>query len=795
MSKLVLALLANQAVSALGSTLPVRLETRSEINSRLANIHVSFDSRFRDDVTYTYGLCDGLRRHEAHHVVGQSTDTKDLRLVWILPENAMSHGCISAWDSQGSLVGRSEPQPIRTRSLKKRGPYSIQMTNETGIETLGPWFNGVALLESKNLSAVDVEAAKSKEIAVVGAGMAGLMTYLVLHQAGMTNVSIIEASQRLGGRVHTEYLSGGPFDYSYQEMGPMRFPETVEYLNQTYNITDHQLVFQLADEMNRLNHHDSNFSIEFIPWIQSSPNGLYYRNGFRLDTGLPPTVSQNSQNQSSSSSSPISPSRETLSERLDAFLSNETFLAEIATNIYEAHRDWIVEGLGGMGGDTWSEFAYMVNYLNATLEDADALGATDSSFWTDLYDTVYFSAATWRTIDGGLNRLPLSFHPLVDNVTTMDRKIERVQWHEDSEKVNLQWRNSYTDRTYQNASYDYAVFALPFSIVKKFRMPSMPPLISSAIQNLTMTGACKVALEYETRFWEHYENPIFGGCSTSTDAPGIGTICYPSYCLNCTGRAAILASYVSEDWSTRWLSVSEEEHVQYVLDAMAEIHGQVAYDQYTGRYNRRCWTLDEYEGGGWANPSIGQHQLYIPEYFKTYNNMIFVGEQTSYTHAWISSALESGIRGGVQLLLELGLVDEAKATVEKWMARWIEIGKLDREACFKDDANTKPLRNMNMTRALDVQRQFVAARKQYIDAETPHGHGYVYLNLLATHPEWGGHGFGAANSLWGMEELAGQRAENVTPIASEVGVPLYRSIGFEAVKNVTIEMLDGLGAV
>lgn len=31
--------------------------------------------------------------------------------------------------------------------------------------------------------------------------------------------------------------------------------------------------------------------------------------------------------------------------------------------------------------------------------------------------------------------------------------------------------------------------------------------------------------------------------------------------------------------------------------------------------------------------------------------MIFVGEQTSYTHAWIASALESGIRGGVQLLL------------------------------------------------------------------------------------------------------------------------------------------------
>ncbi|RYP42786.1 hypothetical protein DL768_010222 [Monosporascus sp. mg162] len=78
---------------------------------------------------------------------------------------------------------------------------------------------------------------------------------------------------------------------------------------------------------------------------------------------------------------------------------------------------------------------------------------------------------------------------------------------------------------------------------------------------------------------------------------------------------------------------------------------------------------------------------------------------------------------------------------------------------------------MNMTGAPDVQRQFDAARKQYIDVETPHGGGYVCLNLLATHPEWDGHGFGAANCRWAME-LAGRRAENVTLIASDVGSPV-----------------------
>ncbi|KAI2618174.1 flavin-containing amine oxidoreductase [Hypoxylon sp. NC1633] len=659
--------------SVSASHLPIRLETRSELNSRLANVHITFDSQVDGVITYTYGRCDDGQLQEAHHIVGQGTSAKNSRLVWILPNDLKLDGCLSAWDSEESLVGRSELQRLNRRKVKKRGAYSIEMTNATGIDTWGPWFDGVELLKSKEIGAFDAANAKSKDVAIVGAGMAGLMTYLVLTQAGLTNVRIIEASQRLGGRVHTEYLSGGPFDYSYQEMGPMRFPETIEYSNETYNITDHQMVFQLASEMNRINNHDKNFSVDFIPWIQSNQNGLYYFNDFKLDTGLPPTIAQTRTNSSLKASYPENPSTAALSDKISAITSNETFMIELARNTFQAHKDFLVNGLGGLGGDTWSEFAYMVNYLNATLNDTDVLGGDASTFWDSLYDSVYFGAATWKTIDGGLSRLPASFHPLVDNVTTMNRKIERVEWLDDVQRVKLQWRDNYTDTVFQNASYDYAVFALPFSILKKMRMPYLPPTISNAIQKMPFTAACKVALEYKTRFWEHLDNPIFGGCSTTTDIPGIGSTCYPSYCLNCSGPATLLASYASGDWGARWASVPEPEHVAYMVDAMEEIHGPAAHAQYTGRYNRRCWILDPYEGGSWASPTVGMHQLYLPEYFRTYSNMIFVGEQTSYTHAWIASALESGIRGGVQLLLELGLVDEAKATVEKWMARWIDV--------------------------------------------------------------------------------------------------------------------------
>lgn len=266
----------------------------------------------------------------------------------------------------------------------------------------------------------------------------------------------------------------------------------------------------------------------------------------------------------------------------------------------------------------------MVNYLNANLNDTDIVseGSYGDSFWDTWYEGLYFSASEWRTIDGGLNRLPASFHPVVDNYTTMNRKIERIEYDAENEQVSLLWRNNYTETVFQNSTYDYTVVGVPFSVVKNWRLPNIGGTISDAITNVPYTAACKVALEFETRFWEHLSSPIYGSCSTETDIPGIGSICYPSYNINGTGPATMLGSYISgNEWGARWASATDEEHMEYVLQAMIEIHGDVARQQFTGKYNRRCWILDPLESASWASPEIGQHQLYLPEYFKTHNNV------------------------------------------------------------------------------------------------------------------------------------------------------------------------------
>lgn len=93
----------------------------------------------------------------------------------------------------------------------------------------------------------------------------------------------------------------------------------------------------------------------------------------------------------------------------------------------------------------------------------------------------------------------------------------------------------------------------------------------------------------------------------------------------------------------------------------------------------------------------------------------------------------------------------------------------------------------NMTRSDDFRRQLMQAEQDTIDSQfTKH----LYLAVLATHPTWDGHNFGAMNLHWGMR-FAKARDIPVTLIATPEGYPLYDSLGFQSLKNVTIHKLDG----
>ena len=611
----------------------IRLETRTRITSRVANVHVDYDLPVEGGVAFTYGDCDSTHEDQSHHYISRSPDGgaagESHRLVWVMPREAVSGGCLSAWSAPGELVGRSEPQDLEQAHIFWKRDEGIEMTPGNGINVWGPWFDGVKLLEEKNPGHVDVEVAKTKEIAIVGAGMGGLMTYLILQQAGLTNVTLLESSNRLGGRVRTEYLSGGPWDYDYQELGPMRIPHTTQIGDKTYNISDQKILFQLADELNRINaDRDPGLSVDFIPFYQRSNNSFVYHKERKMENGLPPTQADVREDPSLGPQAvEIPESAKKLKEEVLASLNTDDLGVGLAENIWQAHADFLESGgPGGLPGDQWSEFGYLVGYLNATLTDTNAItgGIGYNNYFGKAYYGVLFGPYTnMKTVDGGMNRLPNAFGPLVEDKISYDTKVERIKYHNETNRLTLQWRANYTEQL-ESGDYDYAVITAPLPVVSRMRLPDLPFAMRNAIDTMTYGSACKVALEYKSRFWEHFDRPIYGSCDTSTDIPGLGSICYPSYGINGTGPGSILATYeIDPPMGVQWVAVPEEQHVQYVVDAMAEIHGDIALEEYTGKYARQCWQMDEFAAGGWASPTVGDHETYLPAFFKTHSNVSY----------------------------------------------------------------------------------------------------------------------------------------------------------------------------
>ncbi|PKY02016.1 hypothetical protein P168DRAFT_272854 [Aspergillus campestris IBT 28561] len=637
----------------------------------LHNVHVDFvEESFEGDVQLVYGDCNIVSPAEAHHDIGTILVKRDARLerfVWITPSDAPHLYCLHAF-SGPSLLGRSKP-------ISVVAPVSKRASIADVADAEGPWFDGVAYMKAKEPGKSVVANAKKASVAIVGGGMAGLMTSLLLESVGIHDWHIIESSGRVGGRIRTKYLNHTqPDEYQYQEMGPMRFPVSITYpdTNETLQIQDHRMVFQLANTVNKLNNGKSDLKVNFIPFIQQGKNVPASSGGNRLPNGRIPTAADVSAHPSlvytpkSSNETAVKDAEGQFSEFTNS--DERETMRQLTKNMYKAHKAAVENGMFH-----WSETAYLRHALGFDSNITDYVaGADDGPIWHSLYDAAYFAATEWRTIDQGLESLPRAIYPLVANRTTLNQKVEGLSYDEASGKIAVQTRNDPFQTIPESKEYDYAVVAAPFSKVRLWELPRYSSLLSRAISTMNYDQSCKVALQYETRFWEHQEKPIFGGCG-SVDVPGVGNVCYPSYNLNGTGPGVVLASYISGTLARSTAALSTEDHVAMVQRSMVEIHGPIAAEQFTGIFERQCWEVDEHQAGAWASPLVGQQELYLPAYYQTEFKTIFIGEHTSYTHAWIFSALDSAVRGTTQLLLDLGLVDEAKSVVNEWMGRWIKL--------------------------------------------------------------------------------------------------------------------------
>ncbi|KAI1137530.1 hypothetical protein F5Y05DRAFT_414087 [Hypoxylon sp. FL0543] len=556
------------------------------------------------------------------------------------------------------------------------------------FDALGAWFEGVSSINATTDPNV-LERAKNTTIAIVGAGITGLATALMLDSVGVHQWELLEASDQVGGRLRTVYVGG---TQEWAEMGPMRLPYRVTYKedNETIEYSDHAMTFQLAEWLNELNQDDhANLKIEFIPWIQHSPNELLALNTGRHPDGSIPTRADIAANSSLGKPAPLSTQEyKDVKAKMNGILMNEDVLKDIQRDVWRVHARVMEQGL-----DDISQQSMMRNIWNASVNVTDAIHtATDYDvFWDEMHHNSNLALdggpsamaeTEWKCVDGGFSRYSQAIVPHVQDRLALKRQVRKIEAIKDGEGkttgTRLSWvevdanRSATKPQAGQSKDYDYTLLAVPFTMTRMMTLPSFSSVLTRAIseRGLRFKDACKVALLFSERFWEKGDRPIFGGYSTPNDA-AVGALYYPVYGLNETGRPGLIMHYRGGDWSSRLTSLSDAEHVGMVLDAIADLHGEEVRDLYTGDYERLCWLNEPFIATAWTRPDVEQHKLYIPAYHQTENNIIFIGEHTAPTHAWISSSIYSAVRGAIQLLLEIGLVDEAKELNKRWMGRWI----------------------------------------------------------------------------------------------------------------------------
>ena len=444
------------------------------------------------------------------------------------------------------------------------------------------------------------EGATKKKVLILGAGLAGMVAGLELTSAGH-DVTILEASLRPGGRIHT---LREPFsDALFAEAGAGRIPDwhelTLRYVK----------LFDLEGELE--------------PYRPAQGVEITYLRGKRIRhkvgephrlAGLP---------------FDFSPEERGLTDDDLEAKYWDPYLKMVGN---PAAPDWPSPEAARLDSIAWPEAMRRKGASKGAVDLLVALnGFADDSALDFFRDQLgHRGAKSMSRIRGGNDRLPRAMAA---------RLSERIRYGE--EVVRIEQRDAGVRVSCREASgmaqlvADRVICTIPFSVLRRIEIaPCLSTAKQEVVEKLYMDPVVRIYAQTRRRFWE--DDGLNGFASTDDPLE----IWQPTFSQ--PGRRGIVHTYLEDGLTLKVSQMPVADRIAHSMDALERVFPGMR-EQTEGVYHW-CWADQPFARGAYTVLHVGQLIPWGKIARQPEGRIHFAGEHASAYPGWMQGAIESGLR-------------------------------------------------------------------------------------------------------------------------------------------------------
>jgi len=472
-----------------------------------------------------------------------------------------------------------------------------------------------------------------REYVIVGGGIAGLTAAYLLLTVGH-KVTVIESSERLGGRIYTIRRDG-----YYGDLGAMRFPQDHVVVMKGFELFDVELT-------------------NFINYDEGDQGNYYFINGKYI-----PTTDLEKQDVLRDIYKDFGVQEERIPKDKEGkyhdprMIFEDAFDSEVKSTGHCRGDKTLHTFLRGVaekhGWDDqvilmWATFTashaflpYSVDYF---ITDADNKLFKKGYEGKNKLEVVNGAEVLIDNVAARLKEFPANKFKLIINspvykIADVDHKVKVYHGHEKNDGQYVVGEKVLVTAT--SRAVNLIEFTNPLPYMKKMSM-----------KNIKYMNAAKIFLKFKSAFWAKAENnkaePILYGEYEGKRAGATGItdnhlsqVYYPSHPFHGT---KLLASYTWDDNADFWIALNASAATDLALEELSKVHGPVVRQEFEESviYN---WNKNPHTHGAFIMQESYQKYNYMKHLMSSHGNVLFSGEYTNKEHnGWVEAAMESTIR-------------------------------------------------------------------------------------------------------------------------------------------------------